>query len=175
MFFSRYTKANNLLDIGTGGGFPSLPLAIYYKEMNILAIDSIRKKINTINSIITELKLNNIKTMAERVENLHSDLKEAFEIVTTRAMADLRIILEYGVPFVKNGGYFIAYKSIKADEELINAQNAIKLLDVALVDKIEYELPLEEKQKRVLLIFKKLKSTNPKYPRKNGVIKKNPL
>ena len=90
-------------------------------------------------------------------------------------MADLREILEYAIPYVKVGGYFVAYKAIKAEEEINNAKNALKTLNTVLVDTIEYSLPIEENRTRVLLIFKKTKDIPSSYPRKNGLVKKKPL
>ena len=176
LFFEKYEQktAIKILDIGTGGGFPSVPLAICFPQAKITAVDSINKKIKFISELKKEFNLNNLTPICSRVEELKKVYSKA-DVVTTRAMAELRIILEYGVPFVKTGGYFVAYKSIKADEELENAQNAIKVLNVKLLDKIQYSLPLEESRTGYLLVFKKLKDTLPVYPRQNGVIRKNPL
>ncbi|MBE7705265.1 MAG: 16S rRNA (guanine(527)-N(7))-methyltransferase RsmG [Cyanobacteria bacterium SIG29] len=168
-------KKIKVLDIGTGGGFPSIPLALVFDEMQISAVDSINKKINFINHAKSELNINNIKPICSRVEDLPENLKNSFDIVTTRAMADLREILEYAIPYTKVGGYFIAYKSLKANEELDNAKNALKSLNAVLIDKIEYNLPIEENNSRVLLIFKKNKNVLDCYPRKNGLVKKKPL
>lgn len=173
--FLKNNKTKKILDIGTGGGFPSLPLALFYKDINITAVDSIKKKINFLNLAQNELEIKNIKPICSRVEDLPENLKNNFDIVTTRAMADLREILEYAIPYVKVGGYFIAYKSIKAEEEINNAKNALKILNTILVDTIEYSLPIEENNTRVLLIFKKTKDIPSSYPRKNGLVKKKPL
>ena len=176
LFFEKYEQktAIKILDIGTGGGFPSVPLAICFPQAKITAVDSINKKIKFISELKKEFNLNNLTPICSRVEELKKVYSKA-DVVTTRAMAELRIILEYGVPFVKTGGYFVAYKSIKADEELENAQNAIKVLNIKFLDKIQYSLPLEESRTGYLLVFKKLKDTSPVYPRQNGVIRKNPL
>lgn len=177
LFLKKYSCNKNikLLDIGTGGGFPSVPLALNYPEMNVSAVDSINKKINFLKMVSDKLNIKNINPMCIRIENLKEEYINKYDIVTTRALAELRIILEYAIPFVKVGGYFIAYKSLKAEEELENAQNAMKVLNVDLIDKIEYTLPIETENRRVLLIFKKTKQTSSIYPRKNGIIKKQPL
>lgn len=177
LFFIKHqiNDSIKLLDIGTGGGFPSVPLALTYNKFNVYALDSIQKKLRFIDNLKNALKLTNLNTICSRVEELDDKYRNSFDIVTTRAMAELRVILEYAIPFVKVGGYFIAYKSLKASEEIENAQNAIKQLNVKLIDKIEYSLPIDNDNTRVLLIFKKEKNTNSLYPRKNGVIKKNPL
>lgn len=177
LFKTKYNIKNNikLMDIGTGGGFPAIPIAFYYKDMNVTAVDSINKKISFIESVLDKFNLKNLKPKCNRVEELPLKYKKSFDVVTTRAMAELRVILEYAIPFVKKNGYFVAYKSTKAEEELLNAKNAIKLLNVQLIDKIEYSLPIENDTRRVLLIFKKIGETPSSYPRSNGVVKKNPL
>ncbi len=175
LFIKDKQQIKKIMDIGTGGGFPAVPISICFPDIEITAVDSINKKINVIKTFAQELQLKNLTLTDSRAEDLPENLKNSFDMVTSRAMAQLREILEYSIPFVKTGGYFIAYKSLKADEELINAQNALKVLNTKLIQKIEYEIPVEENPKRVLLIFKKLKQTPVLYPRKNGQIKKNPL
>ena len=177
LFYKKYLndKTIKLLDIGTGGGFPAIPVSMYYKYINVTALDSINKKIKFIESVKDELKLTNLTTVCSRVEELNQKLRESFDIVTSRAMARLNIILEYAIPFLKTGGYFVAYKSIKADEEINEAQNALKLLKSEVIDKIKYELPLDEDNKRILIIVKKLSATSAKFPRQNGLVKKKPL
>jgi len=142
----------SLLDIGTGGGFPSIPIAILYENLNVCPIDSIRKKINIIEEIKTELNLKNIFTICDRAENV----RNKYDYVTTRAVASLDIILKYAIPKLKDNGYFIAYKSQKADDEIKEAQNTMKTLKVEIADIIEYLLPLEDAHERKLIIFKKV-------------------
>lgn len=176
LFLKKYEfKKAKILDIGTGGGFPSLPLSLLNNNLQITAVDSIKKKINFIEKTAIELNLKNITPICSRVEDLQENLKNSFNIVTTRAMADLREILEYAIPYIKTSGYFVAYKSLKAEEELENAKNALKLLNTTLIEKIEYTLPIENNNRRVLLIFKKNKNIPDSYPRKNGLVKKRPL
>ena len=177
LFLKKYNilPSVKVLDIGTGGGFPSLPLAMCYEKMHVYAVDSINKKINFIKNVASELNLNNIEPICSRVEDLPEFRKKSFDIVTTRAMAELREILEYAIPYLKVGSYFVAFKSLKAEEELLNAKNALKTLNTVLVDKIEYTLPIEGENRRVLLVFKKIKDILPSYPRKNGLVKKKPL
>ena len=177
LFLKKYKLNENIcvMDIGTGGGFPSFPLALNYSDMKITAVDSIKKKINFINVTAEKLNCKNIITKCTRVEDLSIDLKSTFDVVVTRAMAELRMILEYAIPYIKVGGYFVAYKSIKTDEEVENAKNALKTLNSRVVDKIEYSLPIENENKRVLLVIKKEKEVPSSYPRKNGLVKKKPL
>ena len=178
LFYKKYILKNNkltLLDIGTGGGFPAIPIALKYNNIEVIAIDSINKKINFIKLTAKELEIKNIHPICKRAEELDKNMFESFDIVTSRAMASLNIILEYAIPFLKTNGFFISYKSLKADEEIKNAQNALKILNAEIIDKIEYSLPLKEENKRYLIVIKKTASTPNQYPRMNGLIKKAPL
>lgn len=149
-FLSNF-KGKTLMDIGTGGGFPSVPIAIMYEELSVYAVDSIRKKIKVIEEIKDELGIKNLFPICDRVENI----PEKFDYITSRAVASLDIILKYAVPKLKTGGYFIAYKSKKALEELSESKKTIKRLGVEVVDIVEYVLPLVEIFERNLIIFKK--------------------
>ncbi len=177
LFVQKYGLNDKIkmLDIGTGGGLPSVPISILYKDINVCALDSTAKKIKFIELIKQKLDIKNINPVSIRAEELPEELKNSFDIVTSRAMAELRIILEYSIPFLKKNGYFIAYKSIKAEEEIENARNALKILNAQIIDKIEYNLPLSESVKRVLIVIKKTGDTPAVYPRQNGLIKKKPL
>lgn len=152
LFFEKYkiSKAN-LLDIGCGGGFPSVPIAIEFPDINVVGIDSIRKKINSINTIKEALTLNNLSTICDRVENIGN---RRFDIITSRAVADLSKICEYALPLLKKDGYFVAYKSKKALEELEGAREVLKKYNAKVVDIINYILPLEEIYERNLIIIK---------------------
>ncbi|MDD3237305.1 MAG: 16S rRNA (guanine(527)-N(7))-methyltransferase RsmG [Candidatus Gastranaerophilales bacterium] len=175
LFLSKYSnkKKQRMLDIGTGGGFPSLPVAMAYCDIQVVALDSIAKKIEFIKQAKTALNIDNITPICGRVENLKEKAK--FDIVTTRAVADLNVISEYALPYLKVGGYFVAYKSRQVDDEVKNAQKALKILGGKIIDKIEYKLPLEVDFERYLLIIKKESKTPFLYPRLNGQPKKNPL
>ena len=149
-FFEKYGCTHKtLLDIGTGGGFPALPIALTYPNIEITALDSIRKKINAIEDIKKELKIQNLKTICDRAENL----KEKYELITSRAVAPLKVILNYAMPLLKNGGYFIAYKSLKTDEEISDSQKEFKKYKAKVIDIIEYQLPLKENHTRKLIII----------------------
>lgn len=176
LFFSKYFNADKnykLLDIGAGGGFPSLPISILFDNINITSVDSTLKKIKFIEFSKEKLGLKNINPICKRVEDLSS--KNEFDVCVSRAMAKLNIILEYSIPFLKKGAFFAAYKSIKTDEEIMQAKNALHVLNAEIIDKIEYTLPLSVENKRVLIIVKKVAKTNDIYPRKNGLISKHPL
>lgn len=144
----KYGLPATLLDFGTGGGFPSVPLAIEYPEIKITAVDSIAKKIKAVETFKTKLDLKNLTPICARVENV----KGEYDIVTSRAVSSFKNILELGLPKVKKGGYFIAYKSRKAKEEIEDAQHILKKFNAKVIDIIEYQLPLNENIERNLII-----------------------
>lgn len=170
-FFEKYEIPKNLLDIGTGGGFPSIPIAIKYGNINVFALDSIAKKIKFVEIAKENLNLKNLFPICTRIEDF--DKKEFFDVVTSRAVADLSVILEYSAPFIKKNGYFVAYKSKTADDELVSAKNAMKILGLDFIEKID--VSKSEEENRCLLIFKKTKTTPKKYPRPNNTARKQPL
>lgn len=143
-------SGQTILDIGCGGGFPCLPIAIEYPQINVVGIDSIRKKINAINTIKEELKLNNLETICDRVENLKG---QKFDIVTSRAVASLAKISEYALPLLKKDGVFVAYKSKKISEELAEAKPILSKFNAKVLNIIEYTLPLEEVYQRNLILI----------------------
>lgn len=151
-FFEKYSIPNTLLDIGTGGGFPALPIAITYPKIKVTALDSIGKKIRAVESIKTSLGLKNLEAVCSRVENLDGK----FEVVTSRAVSSLKNICEYALPKLLKGGYFVAYKSRKAPEEIEEATKILKKYNSKIVEIIEYDLPLEEKITRNLIIIKRM-------------------
>lgn len=152
-FFQIYgNDFKTLLDIGTGGGFPSVPIAIAYPDLEVYAIDSIRKKINAIENIKAELNLSNLHPICDRVENLN----DKFDLITSRAVAPLKVIAGYAAPLLNKGGYFIAYKSKRAEDEIEEARPVLKKQKLELVDILEYQLPLEEIYIRNLIVLKKL-------------------
>lgn len=151
LFLEKYNlKKANLLDIGCGGGFPCVPLAIEFSGLKIVGIDSIRKKINSINAIKAVLGLENLTTICDRVENLKG---KSFDIITSRAVADLGKICDYALPLLKKYGYFVAYKSKKALEELENAKPVLEKFNAEVKDIINYTLPLEEVYERNLIVI----------------------
>lgn len=153
LFFDKYKiQKAELLDIGCGGGFPCVPIAIEYPEIKVTGIDSIKKKINSINTIKEELELKNLTTICDRVENIKN---KKFNIITSRAVADLSKITDYALPLLKKNGYFIAYKSKKALEELEGAEKILKKYNAKVIDIINYTLPLEEVYERNLIIISK--------------------
>lgn len=151
-FFEKYPQKEqiSLLDIGTGGGFPAVPVAITYPDIKVTAVDSIGKKIRAIQSIKEKLKIKNLSAVCSRVENLD----EKYDIVTSRAVSSLKNICEYALPKLKKSGYFVAYKSRKTPEEIEEAKVVLKKFKAEIVDIIEYDLPLEEKLTRNLIVIK---------------------
>lgn len=140
-----------LLDIGTGGGFPAVPVALAYPTLEVFGLDSIRKKINAIEAIKEELEIKNLHPLCDRAENI----KERFDIVTSRAVASLKIISRYALPLLKKDGYFIAYKSRKVEDEISEAKDVLRKYQAKIVDIITYDLPLEETHTRNLVVIKR--------------------
>ena len=156
-FFEKYFKDTppnqTLLDIGTGGGFPSVPIALTYPQIEVFALDSIRKKINAIEHIKSNLEIKNLHTICDRAENI----KGKYDIITSRAVAPLKVISEYALPLLKNTGYFVAYKSLRTPEEIEDAKKTLKRYNAKVIDIISYNLPLEENHTRNLIIITKIK------------------
>ena len=143
-------EGKTLLDIGCGGGFPCVPIAIEYPEVNVVGIDSIRKKINAIESIKERLGIANLSVICDRAENLKG---QVYDIITSRAVADLSVIAGYALPLLKSDGVFVAYKSKKALEELEGAKKVLASYRARVLDIIEYTLPLDEVYQRNLIII----------------------
>ena len=142
LFFDRHKKNyKNLLDIGTGGGFPSLPIAIAYPNIQVVGIDSIRKKILAIDEFAKTLELKNFTAICDRVENL-KDPK--FDIITSRAVAKLEQIVRYALPILEKNGYLVVYKSILVQDEIKDAEKVMKKFRAKVVDIIEYQLKTDE-------------------------------
>ena len=151
LFFEKYNiHSAKILDIGCGGGFPCVPLAIEYPEFKITGIDSIKKKIDAINEIKNQLKLDNLSTICDRVENIKG---QKFDVITSRAVADLSKIAEYALPLLKHNGYFVAYKSRKTQEEIGNATNILKRYNAEVKAILTYNLPMEEVYVRNLVVI----------------------
>ena len=151
LFFEKYNiHSAKILDIGCGGGFPCVPLAIEYPEFKITGIDSIKKKIDAINEIKNQLKLDNLSTICDRVENIKG---QKFDVITSRAVADLSKITEYALPLLNHNGYFVAYKSRKTQEEIGNATNILKRYNAEVKAILTYTLPMEEVYVRNLVVI----------------------
>ncbi len=169
---------NNIkvIDIGTGGGFPGLPLKIYNEGLKVTLLDSLNKRIVFLNEVIKALELSDIEAVHGRAEELgrKAEYREKYDISISRAVASLNTLSEYCIPFVKVGGYFISMKGPDVEEELKEAEKGIKLLGGRIVKVEAIKIPQSDII-HSLIIIEKIKETPTKYPRAGGKPKKNPL
>ena len=162
-----------ICDVGSGAGFPSIPLKIVYPNLKVTIVDGLDKRITFLKKLTEKLGLDGVTLVHGRAEEYAKDHRESFDVVTARAVARANILNELCIPLVKVGGYFISMKGKNADEE-INEGNSLKLLNAKIVKKNEYFLPKEE-SKRVLILIEHFDKCPLKYPRAFASIKKNPL
>ena len=165
------TKNLKILDIGTGAGFPGLVLKIFYPELEITLLDSNHKKIMFLEQVIKRLNLKNITCLNTRAENLPSSYREYFDIVTSRAVAHLRILSELSIPYLKVNGKLIAMKGI-SETEIEESEKILTELNSNILEVIKFNLPIEGSN-RSLIIIEKEKETDKKYPRSYDKIMKN--
>lgn len=173
----KHIKDNSyLVDVGTGAGFPGIPLKILRNDINIVLLDSLNKRINFLNEVCNSLDLKNIIAIHSRAEEFARNKKyrERFDVVTSRAVANLSTLSEYMLPLTKIGGLCICMKGKEVDEELKSAKKAISVLGGTLKSKEEFFLNAEEISRNVILL-EKVKSTPSKFPRKAGTPSKEPL
>ena len=171
---SYLKEADTVLDIGTGAGFPGIPLKILEENKKFTLLDSLNKRIIFLQTVITELELKNIQAIHGRAEEFVSKRREVFDVVTSRAVARLNVLLEYMLPFVKVGGRCICMKSFEIVEELKKAKKAIEILGGEIEKIDEITLPNTD-IKRKIVVIKKVKNTPSKYPRKAGTPAKEPI
>ena len=169
-------KIESIIDVGTGAGFPGIPIKILFPHIKLTLLDSLNKRINFLNIVIDELGLENVYTIHGRAEDIgrDKDYREKFDVCVSRAVANLATLSEICIPFVKINGLFISYKAEKAEEELVAAKNAISLLSSGKVDIVDIKLS-ETDYSRKLIVIDKKKSTPAKYPRKAGTPAKSPI
>lgn len=174
--FDPAMKGKRLADVGTGAGFPGLPLKIYCPELKVTLIDSLGKRLRFLEQVITELNLKDIVCEHARAEDAGRNklFRERFDYVTARAVARLSVLAEYCLPLVAKNGYFIALKGSKYNEEIIEGNAAVKILGGKLVSADAVKLPGLDDGRAIVKILK-LKATAPMYPRKAGVPDKQPL
>lgn len=175
---SKYdmTKSLSLIDVGTGAGFPGIPLKIMFPNLNVVLLDSLNKRVKFLNEVIDELGLTNIYAVHSRAEEgaRMKEYREKFDLCVSRAVANLSSLSEYCLPYVKENGYFISYKSGSVDDELVGAGKAIKILG-GKVDKCEKIILPDTDIDRSFVFINKIKKTPNKYPRKPGTATKEPL
>lgn len=169
-------SAKSIIDVGTGAGFPGIPIAIMRDDVKVCLLDSLNKRINFLNTVVRELELKNVTTIHSRAEDgaRRKELRENFDVATSRAVANMAVLSEYCIPYVKVNGYFIALKGPAIEEELSNAKNAIGTLGGKLKEVIELEIE-DTDLKHNIVIVEKVKPCSNVYPRKAGVISKKPL
>ena len=173
---SYINENDRILDIGTGAGFPGIPIKIVLEKNEITLLDSLNKRINFLNEVIEKLDLKNIQAVHGRAEEFNKidENRENYDIIVSRAVAKLNVLLEYMLPFVKLNGRCICMKSVDIAEELKEAENAIKILG-GEIEKID-EITLKNTDiKRKIIVIKKVNKTPSKYPRKAGTPAKEPI
>lgn len=174
---SKYVNDySTVIDIGTGGGFPGIPLKIYNNSLKMTLLDSLNKRIIFLNEVIKELKLDNIEAVHGRAEDIAriEKYREKYDVATSRAVSSLNILMEYMLPFVKEGGICVCMKGPNIEDEIKNSKKALNELG-GEIEKIENLHLANSNIKRNIIIVRKTKKTSSKYPRKAGIPSKKPL
>lgn len=169
-------NVESVIDIGTGAGFPGIPLKIAFPHLKITLLDSLNKRIKFLNTVIDELGLEDIKTIHGRAEDFakQAEYREQYDLCVSRAVANLATLSEYCLPYVNVNGLFVPYKSGDIEEELNNSKKAVQILGGTIEKTIKFELPGTDIG-RSFVIIKKVKNTGKKFPRKAGLPSKEPL
>lgn len=168
----KFTKNSSVIDIGTGAGFPAVPLKIMRPDLEVCMVDSLNKRVKFLNDVINSLNFDNITAVHSRAEDFAKLNREKFDYAVARAVAQLNTLVEYLLPLIKVGGYAVIYKSSKLEEEIDNAGKAISVLG-GKIDKIDKYFV--EGMERNILYIKKIKNTPNKYPRDKNKPKISPI
>lgn len=170
------SRIETLIDVGTGAGFPGIPLKIAFPHLHITLMDSLNKRIKFLQEVIDACGLEQIEAVHSRAEDLarKEDYREQFDLCVSRAVANLNTLSEYCMPFVKEGGSFVSYKAGAAEDEVQGAKKAIEMLGGRIGKNEKFSLP-DSDISRTLVVIEKIKPCNKKYPRKPAVIKEKPL
>lgn len=172
----RNLSDTRVIDVGTGAGFPGIPLAIIYPDTEFVLMDSLKKRLHFIDNVLLELGIRNVTTIHGRAEDVGRDpvYREQFDICVSRAVASLPVLLELCIPVLKVGGEFISYKSELLQEEILKAKRAMKVFHTSLKEQLDYSIP-DTDFYRVFAIFSKNEKLEMKYPRQAGKPKKSPI
>lgn len=172
----EFKIASSLIDVGTGAGFPGLPIAIMRADLNVTLLDSLNKRVSFLNTVINRIGASNVTTIHSRAEDGAKDIKlrENFDIATSRAVANMSVLSELCLPYVKVGGSFIALKGPSVDQEIIESTNAIKILGGKILEVCEINIE-DTELKHNLVVVKKIDRSPKGYPRRAGLISKNPI
>lgn len=170
-----FKEGMRVIDVGCGGGFPSMPIKLARPDLDFVLLDSLKKRLTFLDGVIDALSLDKISTLHARAEEAgrKEGLRDSFDIAISRAVAPLDLLCEYCMPFVKVGGLFVAYKGVPDDDELERAKAAVTALSGRAEAMITYSLP-ESAGSRTLIIIRKIAPTHPKYPRTTKQLSKNP-
>lgn len=172
----EFQNAEKIIDVGTGGGFPGIPLALAAPDKEFVLMDSLNKRIKIINTLCSEIGIDNVTAIHARAEELARNKahREAYDLCVSRAVANLSTLSEYCLPFIKTGGYFLSYKGPDSKQEIKDAKNAINILGGKIEREEKAELESFQLEHKILYI-KKIKKTPAQYPRKSGIPSKKPL
>jgi 16S rRNA (guanine527-N7)-methyltransferase len=170
------SKVESMIDVGTGAGFPGIPMKIMFPHIRVVLLDSLNKRLYFLNEVIDALELEQIETVHGRAEDISkkAEYREQFDLCVSRAVANLSTLSEYCIPFIKQSGMFISYKSSTSDEEIEESRKAISVLGGSIVSKNIIKLPCSDVD-RVFVNIEKVKTTPKKYPRKAGTPSKEPI